>query len=448
VPGLLSLTAALTFATAPAARAVSVPPATIHATDTLGRILTFAANSPQTILSSPTIPLDVDDPFTALNGGSFGMDFNPVQDLIRVVSSADQNLRINPTNGQVITDSPLDARGSETVSAAAYSNNFAGASSTVLYDINFSDDTLYQQIPPNNGTLVPVGGPLGVVTLSTNMGFDIVHTTTGDHGFAPLTVGGTSGLYNVNFATGAVTLVGAIGGGAQMTGMAASPFSKPAVVRSSTNWLLRTSLTSGVADQTFMYGAKPLVPIFGDWDGNGSKTPGTFEGGVFKLRNSNTAGPLEEQFNFGDQRGFPLAGDFNGDALDDVAVYRSGLWQVRLSTGAESSFTFGSGNWPATVPVSGDWDGDGVDGVGTFVAGTWTLRSVATSAGVDSTVVFGPGSNPYPVVGDWNGDLIDTVGIKSATGTTWQLSNSNTSPAPHILFDFGQANTDLPLAWR
>ena len=66
--------------------------------------------------------------------------------------------------------------------------------------------------------------------------------------------------------------------------------SLPAVVRGSTNWLLRDSLTTGDATSMFSYGARPLVPVMGDWDGNGSRTAGTFAGGVFRLRNANAAG--------------------------------------------------------------------------------------------------------------------------------------------------------------
>ena len=60
---------------------------------------------------------------------------------------------------------------------------------------------------------------------------------------------------------------------------------------------------------------------------------------------------------------------------------------------------------------------------------------------------FGSGTWPtvVPVVGDWDGDGADTVGVKA--GTTWSLSNSNTTPSVALTFTYGLAN-DLPLSWR
>jgi uncharacterized repeat protein (TIGR01451 family) len=255
-------------------------------------------------------------------------------------------------------------------------------------------------------------------------------------------------------ATGDTTLAG---NNVATTGTAVTfSASRPAVVRSSINWKLRNTLSTGAPDLEFVYGTTPLAPVFGDWDGNGSKTPGTFEAGTFKLRNTNSAGAADVTFTFGDPRGFPVAGDFNGDGVDDVAVYRNGLWQLHyLGAGApaDTSFTFGSGTWPSTVPVAGDWDGNGTDGIGFYKLlspatplGQWTLRATASGVASDVVVTYG-GANQYPVVGDWNGDGIDTVGVKSMTGATWTLSNSNTSPTTAVTFDYGLSN-DLPLVWR
>ena len=142
-------------------------------------------------------------PFTpALSGTSFGFDFNPTVDRIRVVSNTGQNLRLNPNDGTVaVTDAPLNP-GTPSVDAAGYINSFPGATTTVLYDIDFGTDRLHIQNPPNAGTL-DAGKPLGIDVSASN-GFDIGGRTNNAYGI--FTVGGNNGLYSVNLATGAASL--------------------------------------------------------------------------------------------------------------------------------------------------------------------------------------------------------------------------------------------------
>ena len=231
--------------------------------------------------------------------------------------------------------------------------------------------------------------------------------------------------------------------------------SRPAVVRTSTTWVLHSALATAGANFTQTFGTTPLTPVMGDWDGNESKTPGTFQTGTFRLTSSNSVPnpPVTDTFLHGDARGFAVAGDFDGDGRDDVGVFRNGIWQLRLAVGgAQPPVTFGSGTWPATVPVVGDWDGDGKDGIGTYIAGTWRLHNDAadTDGSVDiGPFVYNPGTSPYPVVGDWDGDGVDTVGVKSKNGANglWWPRNSNSAGAQAFTFDFGLAN-DLPIAWH
>ncbi len=140
----------------------------------------------------------------ALSGTDFGFDFNPTVDRIRIVSNTGQNLRVDPNTGLVVgTDTALSP-GSPNVTAVAYTNNYAGAATTTLYDIDSTTDMLYIQNPPNNGTLTN-GLALGVNASASN-GFDIGGTS--NLAYALLTVGGTNGLYSVNLTTGAATLIG------------------------------------------------------------------------------------------------------------------------------------------------------------------------------------------------------------------------------------------------
>ncbi|HEX8145931.1 MAG TPA: DUF4394 domain-containing protein [Pyrinomonadaceae bacterium] len=160
---------------------------------------------------------------TALSGTSFGVDFNPTVDRLRVVSDADQNLRINVDTGAATADGGLayaagDANAGQNpnVVGSAYTNSVAGATTTTLYGIDSARDVLVVQNPPNNGTLNTVGA-LGV-DASDAVGFDIA--PNGNTAFAALNVGGASQLYTINLTTGAATLFGGVGGGAQLRGLA------------------------------------------------------------------------------------------------------------------------------------------------------------------------------------------------------------------------------------
>lgn len=176
---------------------IDMRPATgqLYAMTSAGRIYTIS-------LSSGAATMVGAGPL-AVSGTEFGFDFNPVPDRIRVVSNTGQNLRINPNDGTLAaTDTPLNP-GTPNVTAAAYTNSFAGATTTTLFDIDTTTDMLYIQNPPNNGTLTAVGA-LGVNATASN-GFDIGGAS--NMAYAVLTVGGANGLYSINTTTGAATLI-------------------------------------------------------------------------------------------------------------------------------------------------------------------------------------------------------------------------------------------------
>jgi hypothetical protein len=145
-----------------------------------------------------------------LNGTAFGTDFNPVPDRIRQVSNTEQNLRLNPDNGTLTgTDGALNPAGN--VVAVAYSNNFAGASTTTLYAIDSASGTLGIISVPNSGGPINTVGSLGLGTnLNEAIGFDISGLSS--LAFASITTGGISRLYTINLATGAATLASSNGG--------------------------------------------------------------------------------------------------------------------------------------------------------------------------------------------------------------------------------------------
>jgi hypothetical protein len=141
--------------------------------------------------------------FPALSGTSFGFDFNPTVDRIRLVSNTGQNLRLHPDLGTVVaTDGNLNP-GTPFVSAAAYTNSVAGATATTLFVIDSQTNTLFRQDPPNMGTLVSIGS-LGI-DVDADSGFDIGGSSA--VAFALLKVNNITSVYTINLATGATTKV-------------------------------------------------------------------------------------------------------------------------------------------------------------------------------------------------------------------------------------------------
>lgn len=140
---------------------------------------------------------------TLLAGTDFGFDFNPTVDKIRVVSNTGQNLRLDPVTGGITAADGILNPGTPMIGAAAYTNNFAGATSTTLFVIDHNTDKLYQQNPPNNGTLVETGS-LGINITSAN-GFDI--GSMSQKAYLLATVGTATKVYSINTSTGAATSV-------------------------------------------------------------------------------------------------------------------------------------------------------------------------------------------------------------------------------------------------
>ncbi len=166
---------------------------------------------------------------TALNGTKFGVDFNPTVDRIRIVSDADQNLRANPNDGTNLVDGTLayaagdpNAGQNPNVVAAAYTNSFAGATTTSLFDIDSNLDIVVQQNPANHGTLQTIT-PLGL-DATNNVGYDIEGGTNTGFAAIQLTGDSSSKFYIINTnPMSPANFVGLIGGQANrvlLTGLA------------------------------------------------------------------------------------------------------------------------------------------------------------------------------------------------------------------------------------
>lgn len=106
---------------------------------------------------------------------TFGVDFNPVPNRLRVVDDAEDNFRIDPDGaGPVTVDGAITPASG--LAGAAYRDSFAGATATRLYTIDADANTVNVQDPPNDGVqtaptaLGPNGAPFDV---DGEVGYDL-----------------------------------------------------------------------------------------------------------------------------------------------------------------------------------------------------------------------------------------------------------------------------------
>lgn len=165
-----------------------------------------------------------------LNGGSFGMDFNPTVDRVRIVSDADQNLRAHPVTGDVVSSDPalFYAAGdvnfgvNPNVVSVAYANNRAGAMSTTLYGLDAGTDSLVvHEVGPGFAQLRTIGS-MGTDVTEIG-GFDISGATDIPYAVIRDAQLARSTFWTINLMTGQGMMVGEIGGGHLVTAMAVAP---------------------------------------------------------------------------------------------------------------------------------------------------------------------------------------------------------------------------------
>jgi uncharacterized protein (TIGR03437 family) len=231
----------------------------LYAVSSLSRVYTINVATGAVTAVSPSAFSPI------LSGVAYGVDFNPVPDRIRLVSDAEQNLRLHPDTGAVAgTDTNLvyatgdpNASANPNIVGAGYTNNVNGATTTTLFVIDSNLDILARQgspggapVSPNSGQLFTVGA-LGVNT-TDQVGLDII--APADMALASLTVQGAtnSGLYSVNLATGNVTLIGAIGGNQIIRDIAvATTYSLPEVAAVNAASFLGETLSPDVISALF-----------------------------------------------------------------------------------------------------------------------------------------------------------------------------------------------------
>lgn len=174
----------------------------------------------------------------ALQGNTFGVDFNPVADRVRVVSNTGQNLRLHPDTGAVAATDPAlayapgDAQAGQQpeLVAAGYTYNKKDDKLTTNYAIDRRAGMLVTQgtvegvqpvVSPNTGQLRTVG-PLGTGPL-LDAALDIADVTGAAFTAVRSTSQPATKLYTIDLSTGKATPVGTVADGGPILGLAVEP---------------------------------------------------------------------------------------------------------------------------------------------------------------------------------------------------------------------------------
>lgn len=182
-----------------------------------------------------------------LDGRGFGFDFNPAADRIRIVSDTRQNLRGHPDSGAQVdfnaeqagvqpdgaltyADGDPGQGKAPKIVAAAYTYNKEDEKLTTNFAIDVATGSLVRQgsiegqkpvVSPNLGKLYTVGslGIAGVVDAH----FDIADLNNAALATLTTAKDATPRLYEIDLSTGKATLIGKVGSGEALRGIAIEP---------------------------------------------------------------------------------------------------------------------------------------------------------------------------------------------------------------------------------
>ena len=212
----------------------------LYALSAQGRLYTLDPKTAQLTPVGSGAPLVL-----PLAGPRFGFDFNPAADRIRVVGERGQNLRLHPDTGALVDGDPArdgvqpdgelhyapgDAHAGRTpqLMGAAYTYNKHDDKLTTNFALDGALGVLVMQgsregtlpvVSPNTGRLTTIG-PLGTGPLQ-DAAFDIADVD--NSALAALRIAGRTRLHLVDLGTGRATLLGTIGSGEALNGMAIEP---------------------------------------------------------------------------------------------------------------------------------------------------------------------------------------------------------------------------------
>ena len=178
-------------------------------------------------------------------------------------------------------------------------------------------------------------------------------------------------------------------------------------------WYLRT--TTGIEQFTFGFTGSDVIPVVGDWNGGGKTEVGIYANGAWfrDVDDSHTWDATNQAAlaylgwnDGGTNTVIPVPGNWAGDGKTEMGVYCNGVWFLDSTGTGKYDGTYSYWGWNAPlIPVVGNWSGTGnKDQFGVYSQGVWFRDYDGThqwdAANQAATAYFG-WSGALPVVGNW-----------------------------------------------
>ena len=197
-------------------------------------------------------------------------------------------------------------------------------------------------------------------------------------------------------------------------------------------WWLQT--TSGMETFTFGFAGSNVFPVVGDWNGGGKTEVGVYCNGAWfrDVDGSHTWDATNQAAlaylgwnDGGTNTVIPVPGNWAGDGKTEMGVYCKGVWFLD-STGTgqwDGSYSYWGWDNPQLVPVAGNWSDSGLkDQFAVFNQGVWFRDADGThtwDAANQAALAYFGWSGTQPAVGDWPGATrAPAVGGVAARGSS------------------------------
>ena len=177
-------------------------------------------------------------------------------------------------------------------------------------------------------------------------------------------------------------------------------------------WWLDTS--TGVEQFSFGFTGPNVFPVVGDWNGSGKTEVGVYCNGAWfrDYDGSHTWDATNQSMlaylgwnDGGTNTVIPVPGNWAGNGKTEMGVYCQGVWFLDSTGTGKYDGSYSYWGWSGSlIPVAGNWDGGTKSQFGVYTQGVWFRDMDGThqwdAANQAATAYFG-WAGAQPVVGNW-----------------------------------------------